>query len=65
MEVIYKVKQYRKLKGFTIRGLALKSGVSKSTISDIENKKLHPTVPIICKLAEALDIDARDLYEYF
>lgn len=65
MEVIYKVERYRKMSGLSQRGLALKANVAKSTIADIESAKVHPTVPTICKLAEALKVDARELFEYF
>ena len=64
MEIIYKVKEYRLKRGFTIRGLALKSSVSKSEISDIERGVIHPSVFTICLLACALQVDARELFEY-
>ena len=64
MEVVYKIKEYRLAKGLTIRTLALKSGVSKSEISDIERGVIHPSVFTICLLAVALDVDARKLFDY-
>ena len=64
MIVVYKLKEYRIEKGLTIRGLALKSGVSKSEISDIEREVIHPTVYTLCLLALALDIDVRQLFDY-
>lgn len=64
MEIIYKVKEYRLKRRLTIRGLALKSGVSKSEISDIERGAIHPSVFTICLLSVALNVDARELYEY-
>lgn len=65
MEVIYKVEEYRKMRGLSQRALALKSGVAKSTIADIESAKIHPTVFTLCKLARALNVDVRELFEYF
>lgn len=64
MEIVYKIKEYRRIKGLTIRALALKSGVSKSEISDIERGIIHPSVFTICLLAVALDVDARKLFDY-
>lgn len=64
MEIIYKIKEIRQKKGLTIRALALKSGVSKSEISDIERGVNHPSVFTICLLAVALDVDARKLFDY-
>lgn len=64
MKVIYKVKEIRQKKGLTIRALALKSGVSKSEISDIERGEIHPTVYTLCLLASALQVDARCLFAY-
>ncbi|WP_346355316.1 helix-turn-helix transcriptional regulator [Azotosporobacter soli] len=54
----------RKQKGLTQDGLARRSGVSKSMISAIENEERHPTVPILCGLARALQVRPQDLYEY-
>lgn len=64
MEIIYKIKEIRIERGLSIRELSLKSGVSKSEISYIETGKFHPTVFIICLLAEALNVDARELFDY-
>lgn len=64
MEIIYKVKDIRQKRGLTIRALALKSGVSKSEISDIERGEIHPTVYTLCLLANTLQVDARCLFTY-
>jgi len=53
------------MRGLSQRALALKSNVAKSTIADIESAKIHPTVLTLCKLAKALNVDARELFEYF
>lgn len=64
MEIIYKLKEIRQKRGLTIRALALKSGVSKSEISDIERSEIHPCVFTLCLLAVALDVDPRELFDY-
>lgn len=46
--------------------LSLKSGVSRSTICQIENKVVvNPTTETSCRLARALGIDVLDLYYDF
>lgn len=64
MEIVYKIKEIRQKKGFTIRSLAAKSGVSKSEISDIERGEIHPTVYTLCLLAQTLEVDVRELFDY-
>lgn len=64
MEIIYKIKEIRIERGLSIRELSLESGVSKTEISDIERGVVHPTVFTICLLAIALNVDARELFDY-
>ena len=64
MEINYRIKEIRVKRGLTIRELSIKSGVSKSEISYIERGKFHPTVLTICLLAVALNVDARELFDY-
>ena len=51
-----KLKEIRTSKGMSIRKLADYSGVSKSTISDIENGKVDPTTGTIKKIAKGLGV---------
>lgn len=51
-----KLKEIRVSKGMSIRKLADYSGVSKSTISDVENGKVNPTTITIKKLAKGLGV---------
>lgn len=64
MKVIYKVYENRTAKGMSLRKLAELSGISKSTIDDIENQKQNATVLTICMLADALNVDPCDLFYY-
>lgn len=59
-----RIRAVRKAQGLTIVKLAEISGVSVAHISDIERGKKMPTLPIICVLACALGVDARELYDY-
>lgn len=61
LNVTYNLYEFRMKAGLTQQELADLAGVSKSTISGIENNKIHPTVPTIHLLAYALKIDIRDL----
>jgi transcriptional regulator with XRE-family HTH domain len=64
MKVYYdKLRRIRKGKKLTIEELATNSGVSKTTISDIENYQVVPTVETICKLAKALECEPQDLFD--
>lgn len=64
MKVIYKVYENRTAKGMSLRKLAEYSGVSKSTIDDIENQKQNATVLTICMLADALNVEPCELFYY-
>ena len=51
----------RRLKGLSQEELAIKSGVSRSRISDLERGKDVCKLDTLMLLAQALDIDYRDL----
>jgi transcriptional regulator with XRE-family HTH domain len=60
-----RVRELRKAKGLSLRGLAGKVGVGFTYLSRVENEKLeygdYPSDQLICKLAKALDGDADEL----
>ena len=60
-----RVRELRKAKNLTLRGLADAVGVSFTYISKIENEKLdfgdYPGEELIAKLAAALDVEADEL----
>lgn len=65
-ETKLKIKQVREHKGLTLRELSRKSGIAAGYLSELEsdmNKKNNPTVKIICKLAEALQVKPEELFE--
>jgi transcriptional regulator with XRE-family HTH domain len=51
-------------KGFSLRKLAKLSGLSKTTINDIENGKHSPTVDELYMLSIPLECRIEDLYTY-
>jgi len=56
-----KIKQRRSAKSLTLDQLAVKSGVSKSMLSQIERNKTNPTVATLWSLTRALGIDIGDI----
>ena len=50
------IKTLRKEKKLTLRSLAEKANISKSTLSDIENENTNPTVTTLNKIANALEV---------
>ena len=55
--------EMRTLKGFTLMKLAEKSGIGKSTLNNIENGKVSPTLFQLEMIAIALDDKITDLFE--
>lgn len=59
-----KIRLIRKEKKISIRKLSEMTGLSKSTLSDIENNKSKkPTVDTISRVAKALEVPLADLFE--
>lgn len=65
MQVIFKVREEREKQNLSIGELAKLSGVSKTTISEIENNKHDTTVTTLCMLAAALNVKLEQLVKYF
>ena len=59
----YKVWQLRTAKGYSLRELEEISGVSKTTINNIENGKANPTIETLLLLAKALNVELPALFE--
>lgn len=62
MKVIYRLYEARTKRKMTVRELEKLSGVSKATISRIEQQKCNPSVLTICQLAVVLDISPGELF---
>lgn len=56
-----RIKYYRRLRGYTIRELAMESGVHFVSISRYETNKRVPSVLNLTKLARALGCKVDDL----
>ncbi len=64
MKVKFLLYDVRTAKGYSVRELAHKSGVSSSAINYIENGKRSPSLDTLIKLSNALDCRIEDLYMY-
>ncbi len=61
MKMSEKIKTYRKKKGMTLKVLAGKTGCTDAYISQIETGKAVPSINILKRLAEALEVQIKDL----
>ena len=59
---ILRLKEIMNLKGISRDDLASKVGVSPTTVSNISSEKNLPTIQLLLKIAEALDVDVRELF---
>ena len=58
-----KLWEVRTAKGLTLEAVALLTGVSKSTLNNIENGKTSPTLANLEKIARGLGCRISDLYD--
>lgn len=58
-----KVWEVRNWKGISLRQLEKISGISKTTLNNIENGKVSPTILELEKIAIALDVRINDLFD--
>jgi transcriptional regulator with XRE-family HTH domain len=56
------LRQHREARGWSLRELGERSGVSYVTVHKIETEAMSPTVSTLTKLASALGIEVRDLF---
>ena len=61
--VIIKLWEIRTAKGLKLEAVAAVTGVSKSTLNNIENGKTSPTLANLEKVAKGLGCRICDLYE--
>lgn len=55
--------QVRNSKKVTLEKLAKMTGISKSTLNNIDNEKVSPTIRQLEAIAKALEVKISDLYE--
>lgn len=61
MEIL-RLKEIMNQKGISREELASKVGVSMTTISNINSEKNLPTINLLLQIAEALDVDVREMF---
>lgn len=57
-----KLKKLREERGWTLEKFAYENDVSKGYISDIEAGKRLPSLKMLNKIANALDVDIKELF---
>lgn len=63
MKVEILVKEIRKAQGKTLIDLSSKSGVSSTHINDIENNLKSPSLFVMIRIANALNVKIAELYK--
>ena len=58
-----KIQRYRNQRGLSLRGLAEKTGITASMISQIENNSVNPSINTLKTLAETLDFPLYVLFQ--
>ena len=58
--LVWNMRKYRRM---TLVGLAEKSGISKTTLNNIENEKVWPTILQPEQIAKALHVHINDLFD--
>lgn len=61
----YKIKFYeiRMQHGLTLKQMSEMTGISKTTLNEIENDKRSPTLEVLAQVAKALNIKITDLFD--
>ncbi len=57
------VKNLRRKKGYSIMKIRELTGLSKSTISELENDKSSPTAETLKKIADAIDVNVEEFFK--
>jgi transcriptional regulator with XRE-family HTH domain len=63
IQISNKIKENRKAQKKTVQELATESKVSKGLISQIENNRTVPSLPVLMNIVLALNIDLKDFFE--
>lgn len=63
IQISNKIKEVRKAKDITVQELANRAEVSKGLISQIENNRAIPSLPVLMKVIFALEIDLADFFD--
>lgn len=61
--ILNNIAEIRKKKGLTVRQLEYKTGISKSTLSRLENNEMKLYLELLEKIARALNCNVQDLFD--
>ena len=59
--VAQRISSLRKAQDLTFDALAMRAGVSKGTLVQIEQERANPSISTLCRLAAALGVSVADL----
>jgi transcriptional regulator with XRE-family HTH domain len=62
-QISQKIRDERKRKGVTVQELANEASVSKGLISQIENNRTIPSLPVLFKIIKALKLDLNEFFK--
>ncbi|WP_276500829.1 helix-turn-helix domain-containing protein [Terrimonas pollutisoli] len=63
IQISNKIKEIRKQKNITVQELATKAEVSKGLISQIENNRTVPSLPVLMSIVQSLNIDLNEFFK--
>lgn len=63
IQISNKIKEVRKQKNITVQELANKADVSKGLISQIENNRTVPSLPVLMNIIHSLSLDMNDFFK--
>ena len=63
IQVSSNIREIRKQKNITIQNLADKANVSKGLISQIENNRTVPSLPVFMNIVKSLDVDLTEFFK--
>ena len=63
LELSQTIRRLRLERRLTVEQLALRSGFSKGFISQVENFRISPSLKALNRIAEALEVDLKSLFE--
>lgn len=61
MHIALNIRKWRERRGFTLQALATSARVTKGFLSQVENFRALPSIPLLYKIAEALELDPAQL----
>lgn len=63
IQISNRLKDLRKDKGITLQELAINAGVTKGLLSQIENSRTIPSLPVLLSLIQSLDVDLNSFFK--